>query len=88
MFAFFYRFFLEGTLELSISVGITLAMMKSNYWTSYGMFISSFFCIANLLVLIGMPMLTLWISINYHKRQKTDQDFKKKYEFMFEEMET
>ena len=88
MFAFFYRFFLEGTLEISISVGITLAMMKSNYWTSYGMFISSLFCIANLFVLIGMPMLTLWISINYHKRQKTDQDFKKKYEFMFEDMET
>ena len=86
-FAFFYRFFLEGTLELCLSCGITFLMMKPSYWTSFKMFTSSLFCIINFGILIVMPFITLYISLNYQKKYWTDKRYKRKYRFMFEEIE-
>ena len=86
-FEFFYVFFLEGTLEICLSCGITLAMMKPTFWTSLKMFISSLFCILNFGVLIVMPFITLYISLNYQKKYWTDKRYKRKYRFMFEEIE-
>ena len=67
-FAFLYRFYLEGALDICLNIGITFAMMNRDYWSSFSMFISSTFGLANLVMICVMPIVTLVISIKYAKK--------------------
>jgi hypothetical protein len=62
-------------------------MMKRTYWTSFNLFVASLFCIINFGVLIIMPFVTLYISLNYQKKYWTDRRYKRRYRFMFQEIE-
>ena len=87
LFAFFYRFFLEGSLDICLSVAITFSMMNANYWNSFGMFISSTLCVANCLILAGMVIITIKMSLYYQKNYKTDTIYRRRHRWMFGELE-
>lgn len=63
-------------------------MMKREYWTSFGggLVFANLWCLANAILTIVMPILTMIITYRYNKNMMIDNAYRKKYKFIFEEI--
>jgi hypothetical protein len=85
-FQILFRFYLEGTLELTLNTLITFRKMDGKFWTTWQLWLSNIWAAMNLIVLIVMPVLTLLITLKFHKSYHTDWTYRAKYDWMFEEI--